>query len=231
MVRETHCERLHTLAPHVLIARTKAELADERHAINVRRRPVTNRRLAPILVRKAHGDEPLQNQAARELREIARLRVHDVTHLTQQHVGDFILRFGCDPTLGVFHRKVHHLLGRRLRIRQRPALQKEPTQIVVFFLVRGRHDAKLSGGVGAGEHAVGHAQAMRDDAVAVRLLDGVGHCMPILEDHAAGLLVSVLFQHRHFGLDAERKQALERRVVHCEFFAGAAMFAVDALLG
>mmetsp|Transcript_24779 Transcript_24779/g.73724 ORF Transcript_24779/g.73724 Transcript_24779/m.73724 type:complete len:540 (+) Transcript_24779:715-2334(+) len=186
--------------------------------------------LWPRLAREAHVDEPLQDVLAGELREHAGLRRHHVAHLDEQHVRDLVVRLRADAALRVPHRKGHHLLRLRPRLRQRPPLQQQPAERVVLPPVRRRHGAHALRGVGAGEHAVHDAEPVGDHPVPVGLLDGVGHGVAVLEDHPAGLLVGVVQQDAHLGLDAQRQQLHERLVVQDELLAGAAVLAVHALL-
>mmetsp|Transcript_61214 Transcript_61214/g.189653 ORF Transcript_61214/g.189653 Transcript_61214/m.189653 type:complete len:289 (+) Transcript_61214:1300-2166(+) len=160
-----------------------------------------NRRLS-LAAREAHGDQPLCDQRAGKLGEHVCLGRHNVPHLSEQDVRYLVIRLGGDATLGVPHRQRHDLLDGRLRLRERPPLQQEPAHLVVLLPVLRRHDAEPLRGERAREHAVGHAKAVGNHAVAVGLLDGVGHSMAVLKDHAAGLLVGVGLQHRHLCLNA-----------------------------
>mmetsp|Transcript_36964 Transcript_36964/g.110396 ORF Transcript_36964/g.110396 Transcript_36964/m.110396 type:complete len:370 (-) Transcript_36964:507-1616(-) len=180
---------------------------------------------------EAHGGQPLRDERARELGEHARLRGHDVAHLPQQDVGDLVVRLGGDASLVVLHGQSHDLLHGRLRLRQGPPLQQQPAHLVVLSAVLRRHEAQPLRHEGAAKHAVCHAQAVGHHAVAVGLLEGVGHGVAVLEDHAAVVLVRIHLQHGHLRLKAQANEAHERLPVQHKLLTGAAVRAVDALLG
>mmetsp|Transcript_77818 Transcript_77818/g.252188 ORF Transcript_77818/g.252188 Transcript_77818/m.252188 type:complete len:444 (+) Transcript_77818:164-1495(+) len=212
------CCHAHTHAAHLLSEHAHTILLESSDPLRLAR-----------LLREAHVDKPLLNEAARKLGQVVRGRGNHVAHLPKQDVRDFVLCLGTEAPLRVAQRERDHLLGRRLGLWQRPPAQQQPAELVMLLPVGRTHDAKPFCGKRARQHAIGDAQAMWHDAIAVRFLDGMRDRVAVLEDHAACFFVRVAEQNGHLGFDAQVQELRQGRAVEGELFTGAAVFAVDAL--
>mmetsp|Transcript_18830 Transcript_18830/g.40624 ORF Transcript_18830/g.40624 Transcript_18830/m.40624 type:complete len:333 (-) Transcript_18830:44-1042(-) len=141
---------------------------------------------------------------------------HNAANLAQNQIRDLMHLLLQNASLRVPHRIAHHLLHRRLRLRQRPPVGQQPNHRVVLPPGLLRHDAQTRCHMGTTQHPVAHPDPMRNPSVPVGLLDRMREGVPVLEHHPLQVLRGVHTQNVHLRTHAQPSQLDQIRVLQCQ---------------